>query len=215
MGRWAVSLCKNQLLGVAWPGCWSIQPWGFLSMFPQDVFVVLESPLVFCNVWALGASWEMSFSSSCPEHHYVHSGACQSFSSVLPLVPRSIIQQVRVLASSVPKLLKVAQSRRKKMRNLLNLKEMVLSFLNTVLDPYLPVLAPTLILLLPPLFFAHLELLHCVSVLPPWEIGWFLIVCSSRLVWSDFRGLSWLGGHGPGALGASPSWISLLYLTTS
>lgn len=70
----------------------------------------------------------MSFSSSCPEHHYVHSDACQSFPSMLPLAPRSIIQQVCVLASSMPKLLKVPQSRRKKMRDLVNLKEMGLSF---------------------------------------------------------------------------------------
>lgn len=42
----------------------------------------------------------MAFSSLCPEHHYVHSGACQSFPSVFPLAPKSIIQQVCVLASS-------------------------------------------------------------------------------------------------------------------
>lgn len=98
----------HHLFGVAWPGCLScIQPWGFLSVFPQDVFLVLGLPLVLCNVWALGASWEMAFSSSCPEHHYVCSGPYQSFPWVHPLAPRSIIQQICVLASSVPKLLGV------------------------------------------------------------------------------------------------------------
>lgn len=107
-----------------------------------DVFLVFELYHVPYNVCALGGSWEMTFSSSCPLFHLALSIVMAIQVPTSSFLSSRIPNSVCVLALSLPMLLKAPWS--KEMGMVVKVKQLELSYLNRVLGPYLTARFPAL-----------------------------------------------------------------------